>query len=47
MPQPTVTAAVFRPDVASASMETLRIGELRADEVLVRLVATGVYDSSA
>ena len=35
-------AAVFRPDVPAASLELVNIGPLRDDEVLVRLVATGV-----
>jgi aryl-alcohol dehydrogenase len=35
-------AAVFRPDVPAASLEMVTIGALRDDEVLVRLVATGV-----
>lgn len=35
-------AAVFRPDVAAASLEMVTVGALRDDEVLVRLVATGV-----
>jgi aryl-alcohol dehydrogenase len=38
----TMRAAVFRPNVAAAQFETLNIGALRADEVLVKLVATGV-----
>jgi Zn-dependent alcohol dehydrogenase len=38
----TMRAAVFRPDVAKAQFETLQIDTLRDDEVLVRLVATGV-----
>ena len=42
MPQTAVKAAVFRPNVAAAQMENLTLGELRDDEVLVRLVATGV-----
>ena len=35
-------AAVFRPDVEAAQLETLSINELRADEVLVKLVASGI-----
>jgi Zn-dependent alcohol dehydrogenase len=38
----TMRAAVFRPDVAAAQFETLTIGALRDDEVVVKLVATGV-----
>ena len=36
------TAAVFRADVSAASVELLTVGSLRDDEVLVRLVATGI-----
>ena len=35
-------AAVFRPDVPAASVEFVTVAALRDDEVLVRLVATGV-----
>jgi Zn-dependent alcohol dehydrogenase len=42
MSQITVKAAVFRPTVAAAQMETLTMGPLQDDEVLVKLVATGV-----
>jgi aryl-alcohol dehydrogenase len=38
----TTKAAVFRPDVAAAAVEMVTVGALRDDEVLVRLVATGV-----
>lgn len=38
----TVNAAVFRPGVVDAQIEPLVLGELRADEVLVKLVATGI-----
>lgn len=39
---PTVTAAVFRDDDAEARFETLSLAPLRDDEVLVRLVASGI-----
>lgn len=42
MANETVKAAVFRPDVADASIESLTVGNLRDDEVLVKLVATGI-----
>lgn len=42
MANETVKAAVFRPDQPEARIESLRVRELRADEVLVRLVATGI-----
>jgi aryl-alcohol dehydrogenase len=42
MSQTAVRAAVFRPNVAAAQMETLTVGELRDDEVLVKLVAAGI-----
>jgi aryl-alcohol dehydrogenase len=42
MSQDIVKAAVFRPDVAAATIETLTLGPLRHDEVLVKLVATGI-----
>jgi aryl-alcohol dehydrogenase len=38
----TIQAAVFRPDITDAQFESLSVGELRADEVLVKLVASGV-----
>jgi aryl-alcohol dehydrogenase len=42
MASTTIQAAVFRPDVAQAQMETLTLGALRDDEVLVKMVATGI-----
>ena len=41
MTQP-VTAAVFRKGEADALIEPIEMGELRADEVLVKMVATGI-----
>ena len=35
-------AAIFRPDASEASIETVSLTELRDDEVLVKLVATGI-----
>lgn len=42
MANQTIKAAVFRQNAAAASMETLTVGALRDDEVLVKLVATGI-----
>jgi aryl-alcohol dehydrogenase len=42
MTNKTARAAVFRPGSDVAQIETLKIGELRDDEVLVKLVATGI-----
>jgi Zn-dependent alcohol dehydrogenase len=42
MTNKTARAAVFRPGTDMAQLETLKIGELRSDEVLVKLVATGI-----
>ena len=38
----TVKAAVFRPNQADAKLELLKLGALHDDEVLVKLVATGI-----
>lgn len=42
MTSKTFQAAVFRPDVDAAQMETVSLNELRVDEVLVKLVASGI-----
>jgi aryl-alcohol dehydrogenase len=42
MNESTTTAAVFRKDVPAAALERVTVGPLRDDEVLVRLVATGI-----
>lgn len=45
MNTPSVRGAIFRPGASDAVIETLSIDELRSDEVLVRLVATGICHS--
>ena len=42
MSESTTKAAVFRANVPAASLERVTVGPLRDDEVLVRLVATGI-----